>query len=527
MTPIPEDPSAARFADDAGRYRLEARIATGGMGEVWRAHDNALGREVAIKLLKPEFAGDPVFRTRFEGEARHAAVLHHPGIAAVYDVGEGLAPSGDPRPYLVMELVDGRPLSALIRRDHGMDPDAVRDLIGQAGEALAAAHAAGIVHRDVKPANLLVTPDRTVKVTDFGIARALAGATVTGTGAVMGTPQYLSPEQARGETATPASDVYGLGVVAYECLAGRRPFDKETAVATALAHLNDPVPPLPDTVPPELAAVVMRALSKRPAERYPDAGALAAAIRGGGVDEAATAVVPPVVAPPASAPATQVMGPVPPTAATPLVASGPPVPPGPHRDERAEDGAGVNPWLIAAAAAVAIALVFVVWLLMRGGPDKVPAPTRPTPSTSASAPTTTPSTPSTQAPRTVQVDPADYVGRDIDQVLAQLRSLGLRPSARRVDNPGDQPPDTVAALSPTGELAEGDAIEVAYYGDVVQPSTPAPSEPTQQTTPPSSQPTPTPTGPATPTASTPATAETGSTTAGATPTPAAREDIDR
>ncbi|MFI2706763.1 serine/threonine-protein kinase, partial [Nocardioides sp. CER28] len=290
------------YADDAGRYQLQSRIATGGMGEVWRARDTALGRDVAIKLLKPELAGDPVFRTRFEGEARHAAGLHHPGIAAVYDVGEQILQDGSVRPFLVMELVDGRPLSSVIRPGVGMDPAVVRDLLAQAGDALATAHAAGIVHRDVKPANLLVTPDRKLKITDFGIARALSSAAVTGTGAVMGTPQYLSPEQARGEVATPASDVYGLGVVAYECLAGRRPFEKETAVATALSHLNDPVPPLPDTVPADLAAVVMRALAKKPAERFPDAAAFAAALRGEpGPGEAPTQVVAPMMAPPPDA----------------------------------------------------------------------------------------------------------------------------------------------------------------------------------------------------------------------------------
>jgi serine/threonine-protein kinase len=344
--------NGAVYADDAGRYLLASRIATGGMGEVWRARDTVLGRDVAIKLLKPEFAGDPVFRTRFEGEARHAAGLQHPGIAAVYDVGEQILQDGSVRPFLVMELVDGRPLSSLIRPGVGMDPVVVRDIVSQAGDALAAAHAAGIVHRDVKPANLLVTADRKVKVTDFGIARALSQAAVTGTGAVMGTPQYLSPEQARGDVATPASDVYGLGVVAYECLAGRRPFEKETAVATALAHLNDPVPPLPATVPADITAVVMRALAKKPAERFPDAAAFAAALRGepGAFD--ATQVVEPVPAADATQVLTGVGGPVPSTAAT-------------LRPEEDEERRRVSPWLIALAVALVLAVVLVGWLLLR------------------------------------------------------------------------------------------------------------------------------------------------------------------
>ena len=202
-------------------------------------------------------------------------------MAAVYDFGEADASdgSGVARPYLVMELVDGQPLSALLEPGQPLDPEATRDLLAQAADALGAAHAAGIVHRDVKPANLLVTPGRTVKITDFGIARAAEGMSLTETGQVMGTPQYLSPEQAQGGTATSASDVYSLGVVAFECLAGRRPYVAESAVATALAHLREPVPELPDDVPADLAAVVRRAMAKAPEDRYADATEFAAALR--------------------------------------------------------------------------------------------------------------------------------------------------------------------------------------------------------------------------------------------------------
>ncbi len=270
---------------DTPRYRLDSRIATGGMGEVWRATDSVLEREVAVKVLKSEYADDPTFRSRFETEARNAAALHHPNVASVFDFGE-LPSSGDgapPQPYLVMELVRGEPLSALLRGGERMPPDTAADLVAQAADGIAAAHRLGIVHRDVKPANLLVTPDGTVKITDFGIARAADAVALTQTGQVIGTPQYLSPEQAEGKSATEASDIYSLGVVLYECLAGRRPFDGASPIATALSHLRDTPPELPDDVPAHLRETVRVALAKDPAARFTSAAAFATALHGGPV----------------------------------------------------------------------------------------------------------------------------------------------------------------------------------------------------------------------------------------------------
>ncbi|HLI37287.1 MAG TPA: serine/threonine-protein kinase [Streptosporangiaceae bacterium] len=254
-----------------GRYRLTSRIAAGGMGEVWRGTDELLGRGVAVKLLSRAYQADEQFRARFRAEARYAASLSHQGIARVYDYGEIPGTGGGAgEPYLVMELVDGEPLSAIIAREGPLDPGRTLDIVGQAASALQAAHEAGIVHRDIKPGNLLVTPDGQVKITDFGIARALEGSQtshLTQTGTVMGTAAYISPEQASGGTITGASDIYSLGVVAYECLAGHPPFGGETPVAIAVAHMHQPVPPLPASVPGSVAALVMAMLAKNPADR--------------------------------------------------------------------------------------------------------------------------------------------------------------------------------------------------------------------------------------------------------------------
>ncbi|TDC83185.1 serine/threonine-protein kinase [Actinomadura sp. 7K507] len=252
------------------RYRLRERLAIGGMGEVWRASDEVLGREVAVKLLRLELGSDMSARGRFESEARFAAELRHPGIAAAYDFGEQ-----DGRAYLVMELVPGEPLDEILARDGGLALEAVLDLMVQAGRALTVAHEAGVVHRDVKPANLMVSPDGTLKITDFGIARRLAAASQTATGMVMGTAHYISPEQAQGLKLSPAADLYSLGAVAYECLTGAPPFDGSTPVEVALKHVRDAPAPLPPRVPAAARELIMEMLAKEPADRPADAGTVA------------------------------------------------------------------------------------------------------------------------------------------------------------------------------------------------------------------------------------------------------------
>jgi serine/threonine-protein kinase len=269
----------------AGRYRLEDRIATGGMGTVWRARDELLQRSVAIKLLNEALAEDPLVAERFRREALTAASLSHPNMADVFDYVEGDGHRG-----IVMELVEGETLAHRIARAGPLRvAEAVTVAVGVL-DVLQAAHDAGVVHRDVKPSNIIVATDGAVKVTDFGIARVAGDATLTKTGAMMGTPHYAAPEQVRGEPATAASDVYALGAVLYEALTAHRPFEGDSPVAVALARLTDD-PPRPRAirpeVPPEIDEVVTLALARDPRARFPSARAMREALERSAPDAAA------------------------------------------------------------------------------------------------------------------------------------------------------------------------------------------------------------------------------------------------
>ncbi|TQM36054.1 serine/threonine-protein kinase [Pseudonocardia cypriaca] len=267
--------AAGQKIDD--RYLLERRIAVGGMGEVWEASDTRLGRGVAVKVLRPELGDDPEFLHRFRIEARTVASLDNPGIAAVHDYGEDEAPNGRRTAYLVMELVRGEPLSTIIARGP-IDADETLRLIEDAAWALQAAHERGFVHRDVKPGNILVRTDGVVKLTDFGIAKAADAVPVTRSGMVMGTAHYIAPEQASGAEAGPASDVYSLGIVGYECLAGQRPFRADSAVAVAMMQVREAPPPLPSGIPRGARELIEAALVKDPAKRYGTGGEFAMAV---------------------------------------------------------------------------------------------------------------------------------------------------------------------------------------------------------------------------------------------------------
>ncbi|HEU4921015.1 MAG TPA: protein kinase, partial [Candidatus Limnocylindrales bacterium] len=259
-----------------GRYRLVELLGQGGMATIFRSHDNQLGRDVAVKLLRPEYGRDPDFGARFRQEAQNAASLNHPNIVSVYDYGQDTA-----GPFIVMELVEGEDLSSIIRRSGALPPRQAARIVADTARALEAAHARGIVHRDVKPGNVMIGRDGRVKVTDFGIARAVAEAQMTLPGTTLGSVHYFSPEQARGEQATASSDVFALGIVLYELLTGHRPWEGDTAAAVAMARLAGPVPD-PSTrragIPPELTAITRRALAMEPDDRWASAGSFGGAL---------------------------------------------------------------------------------------------------------------------------------------------------------------------------------------------------------------------------------------------------------
>jgi len=262
----------------SGRYRLQRLIATGGMGQVWEAVDSRLGRRVAVKVLKQEFSSDPEFIERFRAEARIVAMLNHPGIAAVHDYGETDMDGEGRTAYLVMELVNGEPLNSVLKRSGRLSLRHALDMLEQTGRALQVAHSAGLVHRDVKPGNILITPNGQVKLTDFGIAKAVDAAPVTQTGMVMGTAQYIAPEQALGEDATAASDVYALGVVGYEAVSGKRPFTGDGALTVAMKHIKETPAPLPADLPPNVRELIEITLVKNPGMRYRNGGQFADAV---------------------------------------------------------------------------------------------------------------------------------------------------------------------------------------------------------------------------------------------------------
>lgn len=499
-----------------GRYALTERIAIGGMGEVWKAKDKVLGRTVAVKILKEEYTGDPTFLQRFRAEARHTALLNHPGVANVYDYGEDNGSA-----YLVMELVPGEPLSNIIDRDRMLPVDDVLNYIGQTARALAAAHAQGLVHRDIKPGNLMITPEKRVKVTDFGIARVADQVPLTATGQVMGTAQYLAPEQATGQTATGSSDIYSLGIIGYECLAGRRPFTGESQIAIALAQVNDSPPPLPDAVPEGARALIMSMLAKEPSQRPSTAGALAAAVdclRRGDIKAAAHAVPGMrtfLAATDSTEPlnsldsdtrmSTLVTGTTAlgdgtagaavssgepqrnePSASTAEMAiakeqdfgvsasqaaAGVPVTKSPtsgshdsptsrsERSGRRRSSTGSSPrkmWPMVVVGLVIAALVLAVIMLALQNSRQTSSP-----SPQGTVSTSTAGAAAANVPSAVTINADDYIGRNVDTVVGEINGLGLDVRVAAEQNQ-DVPADQVTDVSPTGTVNTGETVTVTH-----------------------------------------------------------------
>jgi len=421
-----------------GRYRLVELLGQGGMATIYRATDAQLGREVAVKVLHPQYGRDPDFVARFKQEAQAAASLSHPNIVGVYDFG-----TDADGPYIVMELVDGEDVATLLARNGPLPPRQAARLAAEVAHALAAAHARGIVHRDVKPGNILVSSDGRVKVADFGIARAWADARLTLPGVTLGSVHYFSPEQALGEQATEKSDIYSLGIVLYELLTGRRPWEGDNAAAVAMARISAPPPLVSDVrpnVPPVLEAIDRKALSPDPAARYPTADAMADALeafldegapRTGAVPAAGAAAVGVAAGAAATAPRSY-----PPDAYAGTTSPAPPA--GPDYDD-VDEPRGTSPWVWLAGLLGLAILVIVGFLVFR--------------LLSADGPATTP------GPGTVTLP--SFVGQTFDNAEATAGQLDIVLAPTYIQS-NDQPDDTIISQDPPAdtEVDRGSTVRV-------------------------------------------------------------------
>ena len=443
-----------------GRYRLETRIAVGGMGEVWQAQDERIMRKVAIKILKEEYLGDPGFIARFRSEAKSAALVEHEGIANVYDYGEDTGSA-----YLVMELVPGQALSRILEREKKLDQEKVLDIMAQTSRALAAAHQRGLVHRDIKPGNLLITPEGQVKITDFGIARVGDQVPLTKTGQVMGTVQYLAPEQATGKTSTYATDLYSLGIVAYEALTGKRPFTGETQMAIAMAQINETPPALPEEIDPRVQSLVMNCLAKKPNQRPESANSLAIRSEGLLREKRRTST--------GTGSSTDPLDEIEEKTIAMQLADTAPIPKAPV----------VWPWL--AFIGLMVVSVSVVLAAIFSEPREIIEP-EPEPEPAPVEQVDPEPEPEVVVPDTVVIRYEDVEGRSIAEVTSYLNNLGFSVNAvaGQVLDGEDPRVRTVYSATPLGNIPVGEEITVSYYvgdysdetNEIQEPVEPVPDE---------------------------------------------------
>lgn len=428
-----------------GRYKLISRIAIGGMGEVWQAKDEVILRDVAIKILKPEYLSDPSFLERFRTEARHAARVNHEGIANVFDYGED---SGSA--FLVMELVPGDSLAKILEHDKSLPTDRVLDIVAQTARALFAAHEEGMVHRDVKPGNLLITPEGHVKITDFGIARVADQVSLTATGQVMGTVQYLAPEQATGKPASPATDIYSLGIVAYEALAGKRPFTGDSQMAIAMAQINEAPPALPSNIDPGVQTLILSCLAKKPGQRPESAMVLA---------QRAESLM---SYSPTRAVTTKVITQANLSDRTTLI---------PTFDEPKPKQPIVWPW-IAVIGLVLVSAIAIVAAMVLGAVRQEPEPTF-----TPIIPSPSPSQTASPSATSVVILSSDVVGLPLAEVTLKLEALGLFVEAVAGETVDSLDPkvNTVYDAAPLGKMATGTTVRLLYYTPSSKP-TPSPTQ---------------------------------------------------
>jgi hypothetical protein len=427
MTPKASKGPGAAGVLLADRYRLEEPIAAGGMGEVWRATDTLLERSVAVKLLREALAHDPVVSERFRREALLTAQLSHPNMAGVYDY---VTDNG--RRGIVMEFVDGETLADRLARDGRLDAGEAVRITSALLSALQAAHDAGIIHRDVKPGNVMLTKAGGVKVTDFGIARAASDQTITETGMVVGTAQYLAPEQVSGKPATPASDLYSVGAILYEMLSGKRPFQAETPLAVAMMRLTEGPPPLAGArpkVPNPIIRVVERAMAIEPSDRYPSAVAMGRAL------EAALGAAQPATAPVRVDPEpTEVLPIEGSEAATVVIPRGSPEPPiSPVAEKRRREYKRLG--LFALLLALVIGLIVMGALALTGG-------------------------------GTGTVTVPDFTGMQRAEAQREADRRGLRLDIREVNSPRPEGEVLTQSIPEGKELARGQSVELTVSSGV-------------------------------------------------------------